>query len=95
MKISEASVLETAKYIRAGEGEYDPLELQTIMDAAKAYIASYTGLSADELDEYEDLTLAFFVVCREMHDHRELDGASGGANRVIDSIMSLHRRNLL
>lgn len=95
MKISEVSVMEAARYIRAECGEYDPLELQSIMDAARAYISGYTGLSVAELDEYEDLTLAFLVVCREMHDHRELDGASGGANRVIDSIMGLHRRNLL
>lgn len=101
IKISEVTADDVAKYLRLEKGDYDAMELGAVMAAAKQYIASYSGLSAtitDEpttLDSYEDLTLAYLVVCREMYDNRAMTVENGNANKVIDSILSLHARNLV
>ena len=49
------------------DGEYDenlPLR-RPVMQAARSYIEHYTGLSAAELDRYEDVSIAFLVLCQE------------------------------
>lgn len=101
MKISEVTEPDVAKYLRLESGDYDATELAAIMAAAKQYVASYVGLpevSADGgtiLDDCEDLTLAYLVVCREMFDNRAMSVENANANRVIESILSIHSRNLL
>ena len=42
------------------------------MHAARAYIAGYTGASAEELDEYEDVSIAFLVLCQDLYDNRTM-----------------------
>lgn len=101
MKISEATAPDVAKYLRLESGDYDATELAAIMAAAKQYVASYVGIGVESndgsaaLDDYEDLTLAYLVVCREMYDNRAMTVENANANKVIESVLSLHARNLL
>lgn len=44
MKVSEITVSDVANYLRLEPGEYTEVEIQTLIDAAKAFIKSYTGL---------------------------------------------------
>ena len=47
------------------------------------------------IDAYEDLYIAFMALCQDMHDNRSVYVDSNNANKVVDSILSLHVRNLL
>lgn len=102
MKISEITMQDVVRYLRLDGTDYDPSEMQAIMDAARTYIASYTGIPAessdpntDTLDDYADFWLAYMVLCQDMYDHRSYDSENGAANRVVDSILGMHARNLL
>ena len=47
------------------------------------------------IDAYEDFYIAYMVMCQDMHDNRSVYVDSNNANKVVDSILSLHVRNLL
>ena len=102
MKISEITAADVAKYLRLESGEYDEVELGAIMDAAKSYILHYTGLpeTAQEdgektIDDYADFWIAYMVLCQDMYDNRAYTVENGSVNRVVESVLGMHARNLL
>ena len=102
MKISEITMQDVVRYLRLDGTDYDPSEMRAIMDAARTYIASYTGIpaessdpNADTLDDYADFWLAYMVLCQDMYDHRSYSSDTDAVNRVVDSILGMHARNLL
>ena len=105
MKISEVTVEDVADYAKLEAGEYSANELAAVMAAAKCYITSYTGIPAVSavaggkvLDDYEDLTIAYLVLCRDMYDNRAYQAEKVGAlavNGVVETILGMHSRNLV
>ncbi len=103
MKLSEITSADVVEYLRLEEGQYTERQITAIMDAALKYIAGYTGIPAQSetegettLDDYEDLWLAFMVLCQDMYDNRSMvPDAKGSANRVVESVLGMHARNLL
>ena len=98
MKISEITAETVAEYLRLEDS--DDVLIAPIMAAAKQYICDETGLNSDELDEHEDISIAFLVLCQDMYDNRSYtdtgSGASGPhAHLVVDSILGHHRVNLI
>lgn len=97
MKVSDIRIDDVAKFARIDD--YDEYELQYILDAAKAYVRSYTGLNDVQIDENEDMYTAVMVLCQDMHDNRSMyvdaKNGSAGVNRVVDTILGMHCVNLL
>lgn len=93
MKVSEIEVEHVAQYIRLDE--YNEDELQAILDAAKAFIQSYTGLSKDEVDQHEDFYIVVMILCQDMHDNRCIYVDKNNLNKVVDTILGMHCVNLL
>lgn len=93
MKVSEIEASDVADYIRddtCGEDEINPL-----LDVAKAFIRSYTGLSDKEIDEHEDFYIVVLILCQDMHDNRCLYVDKSNLNKVVDTILGMHCVNLL
>ena len=102
MTISSITESDVAKYLRLEAGDYDAGELETIMDAAKKYIVSYTGIpaastdsTAETLDDHEDFWIAYMVLCQDMYDNRSMTVENANANRVVETVLGMHTRNLL
>ena len=105
MKISQIRPADVAGYLRLGPGEYDEAQLEAIMAAAKQYIQGYTGIPAaaafageETMDDHEDFWIAFMVLCQDMYDNRTMytdTRYANSGNRVVDSVLGLHARNLL
>lgn len=93
MTISEIQVSDVADFLRLDDAT-DPL-LTPIMDAAEKYIVDYTGLSVEDLEDHEDLFIAFMVLCQDMYDNRALYTDKTSVNKVVDSILFRHRTNFL
>lgn len=93
MKVSEIEVEHVVQYIKLDE--YDEDELQAILDAAKAFIQSYTGLSKDEVDQHEDFYIVVMILCQDMHDNRCIYVDKNNLNKVVDTILGMHCVNLL
>jgi len=97
MKISEVTAEYVINYLRIdGPTEVEQMEITGMMTAAKQYIIHYTGLTEAEIDQYEDLTSAFLVLIAENFDNRNLQTDKPlYMNRYVQSVLSLHLRNLL
>ena len=101
MKISEITTQDVAKYLRLESGDYDTTELAAIMAAARQFIVSYTGIPAraddgrETLDSFDDFWIAYMVLCQDMYDSRTLTVENGNVNKVVESVLDMHRRNLL
>lgn len=94
MKISELTDEYIAEYLRA-EYEAEKNTFGIIKSAALEYIKSYTGLTDEEMDEHEDLTIAALVLCSDMYDNRQMTVQSDKENPTVVQILSFHAVNLL
>jgi uncharacterized phage protein (predicted DNA packaging) len=94
MKISEIQVADLKDYLHVYHTEDDKL-ITSILIAAKAFVKSYTGLSPENLDINEDLSMAVFILGSELYDNRVYVVESTNVNPVIKTILDMHSVNLL
>ncbi|MCX7903276.1 MAG: head-tail connector protein [Caloramator sp.] len=94
MKISDVSIEDIKQYANIYHNEDDNL-ISSIITAAKSYIRNYTGLTDEQMDQKEDLTIALMVLCSEMYDNRAFTVEDSKVNSVIKSILDMHSINLL
>ena len=100
-KVSEITIQDIADYIKLDE--YDESEIETYLNIAKNYISNYTGIpegdydTEDEetLDSYADFVIVVYVLCQDMYDNRTMYVNSGNVNKVVQTILDMHARNLL
>lgn len=95
MKVSEIQVSDIVNFLGLNEGEYDLSFIQTLVNVSKAFIRSYTGLTDEEIDLHEDFTIVVYVLCQDMHDNRTMYVDNQNLNRVVETILGMHRVNLL
>lgn len=69
--------------------------LQAMQSAALNYCTGYTGLTSDELDEHEDITIAVLTLISDMWDNRSMTIDRANVNRVVDTILGMHSVNLV
>lgn len=94
--LSELTVQDIADYLRFSElTTEDEALLPTILEAAKAFIYKYTGLTATQADLSKDITIAALVLCQDMYDNRAYYVDSSNVNKVVEAILGLHSVNLL
>ncbi|AJK89648.1 MULTISPECIES: head-tail connector protein [Lysinibacillus] len=96
MQVSKITPSELAKYAREDETDTEILSTFTlILSAVKAYIKGYTGLSDEQLDTKEDISIAVFVLANEMYENRVFTVKDNNVNKVVQSILDMHSINLL
>jgi hypothetical protein len=93
MKVSEITLEQVAEYLRLDEYEDDGL--RPLLDAARSFIRSYTGLTDEEIDTHEDFYIAVMVLCQDMHDNRCMYVDKNNLNKVVDAVLAMHCVNLL
>lgn len=93
MTISEITAADVAAFLRLDDAS-DPI-LTPMMAAARKFIADYTGLSDEELDEHEDFYIAYMVLAQDMYDNRAMYVDKDNVNRVVESILFRHRVNFV
>lgn len=96
-KVSEITAQDVADYLRIpGTLSQDETNyINTTIAVAKDYISKYTGIEPENIDLYKDFIIVVFVLCQDMYDTRALYVDKSNVNRVVDSILGLHQRNLL
>lgn len=99
MKVSEITIEAVAEYIRLDDSSIDNVAtenlLESILHAAKAFIRSYTNLSDEEIDEHDDFYIVVLILCQDMYDNRALYVDKTNLNKVVDTILGMHRKNLI
>lgn len=95
-KVSEITASDVADYIRLAEPTTDDTNfLTTAISVSKDYILSYTGIKAEDLDKYTDFIIVVLILCQDMYDTRALYVDNANLNSTVDTILGMHRRNLL
>lgn len=97
-KVSEITTKELANYIRLDT--YEESEIATYLNIAKNYISSYTGIpvtseEGESLDDFPDFVIVVYILCQDMYDNRTLYPDKNNINKVVQTILDMHARNLL
>ena len=95
MKISEVTKEILKTYIGYSADTQDEI-LSIYMASAKAFIIGYTGLTADEIDTHNDITIAYMCIIADMFNNRQstVDSAVKD-NPTVKTILSLYCKNYL
>lgn len=93
MKVGEIETENIAQYLRLEE--FDEDEMEAILNASKAFIQSYTGLTDKEIDEHEDFYIVVLILCQDMYDNRCMYVDKNNLNKVVSTILDMHCVNLL
>ena len=95
-KVSDITAQDVADYLRLVEVTTDDINtLNTLLTVAKVYVGEYTGRTIQDLDNYKDIIIVVLILCQDMWDNRTLYVDTNSANKVVESILSLHAVNLL
>ena len=68
-------------------------ELTLILDAAIAYARKYTGQTPIYIEENYDISVAILAVAADMFENRQIAVKYDKVNKVIQSILDIHRIN--
>lgn len=103
-KVSEITTAYLAQYLRIVDPTEDQTaELETFLTAAKGYVSSFVGLplvslegeEGQTLDSYPEFVMAVCVLVQNQYDNRTFYTDKGKVEDVVNSILGMHRRNLL
>lgn len=94
MKLKDLTLEDFKEYLGVTDAESN-YSVRTCRDAVTAFIRSYTGLSDDEINENEDITIAALTIANEMFNNRDYTVNSGNLNPLVRQILAMHSVNLL
>ena len=69
--------------------------IQSMQAASVAYACGQTGLTTEELDNFEYITIAVLDVISDMWENRSLTIDRTAPNTLVDNILFMHSTNLL
>lgn len=95
MKISEITVNNVVEYLRLEDGEYNETEIENLLNVAKQFVKSYTGLTDEQIDEHEDFYIVIMILCQDMYDNRSYYVDKSNLNKVVETILGMYSVNLL
>ena len=98
MKVNEVTTEDLVDYLRLDDpSDIEISEIERMKSSAISYMADYTGLSEEQLNEHDDLTQALFILVADMFDNRNLyiEGKANNINKSVECILGMHSINLL
>lgn len=96
MKVSEIQISDLANYVRADEKEPSTAKfLAAAFAAAKGYIKGHTALTDEEMDRYEEISIAVFAIVADMYDVRSTTAETTAENKTVKAILNLHDKNFV
>ena len=94
MKVSDLKVETLQVYLKTDE---EPEALKLFLDSAKSYVKDYAGLTDEQLDASDNIAICVLAVASDMYDQRQtqVTGTNYNLNKLVDSMLTMHSRNLL
>lgn len=99
MKISEITLEDLKQHLRIDFDE-DNLYLMMLLDVARSYIKSYTGLDDNKMNTIDELSSVALMIVADLYENRTTTGNSSyktgdSINKIYDSMLNLHCINLI
>ena len=98
MKISEMTTADIWQHIREDPKEMEEADnraILTMKTAAVEYCKGYTGLTEEQLDQHEDITIAVLMLIADMYDNRQLQVDKNIMNKTAETILGMYCVNFL
>lgn len=96
MKVSELNRENVTLFCRIDSDAADIELIDTLfLPAAKSYIRSHSSLTDEDMDKYEDITIAVCALCSHMYDNRSVEVTSERVNEIVMNIIGRYDRNLI
>ncbi len=95
MKLSQVPLSEVKNFCGVEDDDSDVLIRDIMIPAASRFICDYTGLTAEQVDELEDLTLPYLVMVDEMYTNRDYTITKDKLNPYVKTILDMHSTNYL
>lgn len=95
MKLLDITLDTIKSYTHIDFDDDDSLIADVIMPSARNYMESFTGLTLEELNEFEDVSIAFLCLVSDMYDNRQTTVSNDKINPTTDFILNTHRTNFL
>lgn len=96
MKVSEIQESDLQDYLKL---EFNDPLIGIFLESAKSYVKSYTGMTDEQMDSYDDIVAAIYVLVSDMYDNRmyaqKNTKVTIAPNIVAKSILDMHSHNLL
>lgn len=71
MKMSEITPQIVKDYCGISDDDSDDIIEKVLLPAAREYIKGYTGLTAEQCDDHEDVSIACMVLVNDMFSQRD------------------------
>lgn len=71
MKMSEITPQIVKDYCGISDDDSDDIIEKGLLPAAREYIKGYTGLTAEQCDDHEDISIACMVLVNDMFSQRD------------------------
>lgn len=71
MKMSEITPQIVKDYCGISDDDSDDIIEKVLLPAAREYIKGYTGLTAEQCDDHEDISIACMVLVNDMFSQRD------------------------
>lgn len=94
MKVSDITAETLQEYLKTDD---DTTTLQLFLDGAVSYVKDYAGLTDTQMDASADIAICVLAVASDMYDQRQTQVGVNNSyiNRLVDSMLFMHSRNLL
>ncbi|EHL20297.1 hypothetical protein HMPREF9628_00142 [Peptoanaerobacter stomatis] len=92
MKIKDLKDEQIRQYLRLNE---DDGLLDIFKQSALSYIKSYTGLSEKDINNNDDITMAYLVLISDFYDNRQYTQDRNYSNKSVDTILGMHCINFI
>lgn len=87
MKVSQITLSDVKSALRIDFND-DDTRLNQIMTATKAVLIDWTGLTAAQLDDHDQLYTLYMAVCQHMYDHGELTADKSNFDLLCRTILN-------
>ena len=96
MRLSELTVDRVLSHVRADDTSENRAYLEDIaLPAAKSFVSAYTGRELEDLDQYEDITIAVLCLIADMFDVRAYTMNGIQKNPTVEQILGSHCSNFI
>lgn len=96
MKVSELTKETIVLYGKVDSDAADVELLESMfLPAAREYMLQHTGMTAEQMDEHPDVTVAVCALCVQMYDNRSVTIDTDKLNQVAVDIINRYSVNLI
>lgn len=97
MNLSNLTANVCAKYIGVDESDTEGIAMidSVFLPAAMSRVEAYTGQTLDQLEPYDEVTVAVLALCSFLYDNRSMTVDTDRQNKVIAGFLDAYRANLI